>query len=732
MAAYIVEMQKLARTCKFGDSLQENLRDSIAHGVRDENLKRKLFEDKTLTYRKLMEICSAWEETQTGLKVEKETIQVSGNVGGERQINRVRKTYHQNQNARENCKCCGKPYHTREKCRYRNCVCNYCSIKGHLESICWKKKTGAEKVNVEKSDKKKSGSFQNIDKAGKKTETSNRNKKVHNVETRRTGSDEDDDIFVRKLYSIRTISVESKKPTFLEVEVENVKLRMELDNGADISCINAELYEKEFKNCPLLETTSVQMAYDNHTFEMLGYITVNAKLQGNIASKLKLYVVKNGSHPLIGREWFEPLGIELSVKINAMKAVSESADDVIKKFTEVEFPDVFSEKLGRYKFTKASLVLREGAKPKYCRPRPLPFSIREKVTAELERLIKAGVLVPVKVSDWGTPIVPVGKSNGDVRVCGDYKITVNPELVVDRFPLPKIEDLFLQIADSEFFTTFDLAHAYQQIELDEDARKILTLSTLIGLLEPTVLMFGIASAPGIFQREIEKVMAGLECVASFLDDVIIGGKNFEHHKQLCREVLKRFRNEGLTINRKKCVFFKTTLKYLGFCVDKKGISMDPDKVEAIVKAPQPKTKKEVQAFIGMLAYVIKFIPNAAEVLRPLYDLIKKEAPEKVKTSEEIISALVKVKKLVQESTYLAHFDPNKPIVLRCDASPVGVGGVLLHIIDEEEVPIAYTSRTLSAAEKVYAEIDREALAIVYCVQKFDKYIYIWYKICVRD
>ena len=165
--------------------------------------------------------------------------------------------------------------------------------------------------------------------------------------------------------------------------------------------------------------------------------------------------------------------------------------------------------------------------PQFFKPRPVPFTLKEKIADELRRLETIGVMEKVEFSDWATPIVPVLKPDGSVRICGDYKVTINPVLDVPEHPMPTADDLFTQLNGGEKFTKLDLSSLYQQVLLDEESRKYVTINTHLGLFRYTRLPFGVASSPAIFQKIMDSVMNGLQGVGGILDDLIITGSNDE-------------------------------------------------------------------------------------------------------------------------------------------------------------------------------------------------------------
>lgn len=148
---------------------------------------------------------------------------------------------------------------------------------------------------------------------------------------------------------------------------------------------------------------------------------------------------------------------------------------------------------------------------------PVPFALKPKIESELERLVKSGVLVKTEFSDWATPIVPVVKPNGNIRICGNFKITLNPHLKIIHFPLPRIEYLFTQLQGGQKFSKIDLSEAYQQIVLSEQSRKLVTISTHKGLFSYTRLPYGITTAPAIFQNIMEQMftMPGVVCFLGY-------------------------------------------------------------------------------------------------------------------------------------------------------------------------------------------------------------------------
>lgn len=255
----------------------------------------------------------------------------------------------------------------------------------------------------------------------------------------------------------------------------------------------------------------------------------------------------------------------------------------------------------------------------------------------------------------------------------------------------------------------------------ESSQKYLTINTLKGLYRYRRLCFGVSSAPSIFQSIMDQILSNMSGVSCYYDDILIGGSSYEDSKDKLLKVLKRLNDHNVKIRFDKCKFLQPSVKYLGHILSKNGISPTQDKIEAIVRAPAPKDKQQLQAYLGLLNYYNRFLPNCSSELKPLYNLLR--ANVEFCWSKECQSAFDKSKKLIVSTSFMEFFDPNKEIVLAADASPYGLGCVLSHVVENQEKPVIFGSSTLNPAEQNYSQLHREALAIIFAVKKFEKYLY---------
>ena len=261
------------------------------------------------------------------------------------------------------------------------------------------------------------------------------------------------------------------------------------------------------------------------------------------------------------------------------------------------------------------------------------------------------------------------------------------------------EDLFGSLSGGKAFSKVDLAHAYMQIPLDDEAKKLTTINTHRGLFQYNRLPFGIASAPAIFQRTIETVLQGISDTSVYIDDILVTGATEEQHMQNLDEVLTRLEEAGLRLKQDKCQFLLSEVEYLGHVLSAEGLQPSQKNVQAIQKVPTPETVTQLKSFLGMVTYYLKFLPNLADTLSPLYSLLQKGSKWQWGESQE--KAFTRVKEQLSSPVVLTTFNPDKELILQCDASPYGVGAVLAHKEEDgSERPIAYSSRTLAPVRSV--------------------------------
>ncbi|XP_041651122.1 uncharacterized protein K02A2.6-like [Cheilinus undulatus] len=510
-------------------------------------------------------------------------------------------------------------------------------------------------------------------------------------------------------------------PYTVDLKLNGKDVNFEIDTGCSLTVVNEHVFKKVWENTksPLVKPAKIKLeTYTGDPVEVLGTAQVWVRYKQQ-RRKLHLVVVKGYGPSLLGRGWLEELHLRWKeIKNRHQQNMWKTTLQLVLSKHE----HVFKDELGTLKGTKATIHVKLNAVPRFFRPRSVPYAMRAKVDEELDRLLKEGIITPVKYAEWAAPVVPILKPTGSVRLCGDYKLTVNTVSSLEQYPIPRVEDLFAALSGGTQFTKLDMSHAYQQILMDEESRKYLTVNTHRGLFTYNRLPFGVASAPAIFQRTMESLLKGIPFVTVYLDDILVSGVDEADHLENLDTVLARLEEAGLRLKRNKCTFLQEQVEYLGHRVDRQGLHPVEKKVKAIMEAPAPTNVTELKSYLGLLNYYNKFLPNLATLLAPLHELLRQDVKWTWKQKQE--EAFQRSKALLHSAQVLVHYSADRELILSCDASPYGVGAVLSHVMEDgSEKPLGFMSRTLSPAETRYSQLDKEGLAVIFGIQRFHKYLY---------
>ena len=322
-------------------------------------------------------------------------------------------------------------------------------------------------------------------------------------------------------------------------------------------------------------------------------------------------------------------------------------------------------------------------------------------------------------TDWCSGMVAVPKKSGSVRICVDLQ-RLNESVLREVHPLPRVEETLAQLAGAKVFSKLDANSGFWQIPLEEESRLLTTFLTPFGRFCFNKLPFGICSASEHFQKQMSRLLEGLEGVVCQVDDVLVHAPDQKSHDARLNAVLTRMKEKGVTLNREKCSFSQTQLKFLGHMVDEHGVSPDPDKTAAVREMRPPRNITEVRRLLGLANQLGKFSPNLAEISQPLRELLKKNREWLWGPDQD--HALKQLKEELTKPTVLALYNPARDVKISADASSFGLGAVLLQKHEGGWKPVAYASRSMTEAEKRYAQIEKEALATVWSCERFSDYV----------
>ena len=427
-----IALRECAVDCHFAN-LQEALCDRFVLGLHDIDIQRELLnKDVDLTYDVALQTALTREAVSNEYKQlrdltlnvsgsQGETAHDSGNVSQPAEVHHVKYSKHGTAGQRQHyvagskrqmskhvfgkCKHCGRRNHRSEDCHFRNAVCHVCKVRGHIKPVCRKAKAGKNIYSLSA----------NADDG-------------HSVDSASTESDG---------YPCHTFSVNNvhntvvqaaaTKPFLIDVKVQNRKIRMELDTGSAVTVISKSEFDK-FGICRLIRpVTTILKTHTQEEIQPLGVTTVRVEYQDQTRI-LEMYVVNHNGPTLFGRSWLRSLKLDWQA-IHSVATVSAANEgDTKHKLQEMlkKFESLFRPGIGQLKGYKAKLHMKPGGCPKFFKHRPMPYSIGEKVSEDIDRLVHGCILSPVSHSEWATPIVPICKRDGSVRICGDFKVTVNP------------------------------------------------------------------------------------------------------------------------------------------------------------------------------------------------------------------------------------------------------------------------------------------------------------------
>ncbi len=514
----------------------------------------------------------------------------------------------------------------------------------------------------------------------------------------------------------------------IKMFVNGRNVQFQVDTGSDITCMS----RSTFDNLNLVGATLQKSDKKSQIIVASGHmVPAHSVFISSVLVRyrdrefrLVLRVVDCSFPTLLGRDWMNALfgdgWFERMTSVNALKGLKTFEQEREEFIAEMSKSVVFQPGVGRVSEHEACLNLKESCQPKFHKARPVAYAEKDEISAELDRLVDCGYYQMIEKSDWASPIVSVRKPDGTIRLCGDYKRTLNPALDMKCYPLPIVEDCFVKMKGGIHFTKIDIKQAFNSLPLRACDQELATINTHRGLYKPLVLPYGIKTATSSFQETMDKLLGDMDYVATRVDDIICTGPTTKQHLDTVREVMRRLEKCGFKCRAEKCQFLEDKVIYLGYEISKQGVRPCKSKVETLTKAPYPTCLSELVSFLGAVQYYSRFLKNLSTLIEPLNRLRTSEW----RFEEEEKRCFDELKKRLTSNEVLTFYDPKLPIRLDCDASSYGIGAVI-SIVDKDGVdrPIEFISRTLSPTERRYAQIEREALSIVWAVKRLHRYLY---------
>ena len=688
---FVCRLRQKAATCEFTET-NEAIRDQLIDGCRDIALRKKFLEKTgVVDLKSLTDIARAHEAVEQQLRQMSlhESTAAPGRVNAlakqkpPRSAKKPTKEKHSNS---QRCYRCNKPGHfgRDESCPARGTTCRKCGGKDHYEVCCRSRK-----------------------KIGKSPQV-------------KAVAPEHDDSDSSEGYAFR-ISDSERRRNNLEVSIGNVSAHIIVDSGASVNVVGRDTWQ-DLKRQKVKCTSSAShreiYSYGaKDPLPTLGTFKANVKA-GVREAECEFVVVDCKAETLLSRESSEALGLlKIGYDVNAVEA---TCDDTYCKEILQKYPGI-GDGVGKRTDRQVSLHIDRDVTPAAQPLRRVAYSQKTKVESKIWKLLDDDIIEPASgPTSWVNPVVVVPKPDGDIRLCIDMR-RANEAIVRERHPIPTAEEVLQEMAGAEVFSKIDLKWGYHQLELSPDSRDITTFVTHVGLFRFKRLMFGINAASELYQHEINKIIQGIPGVRNISDDIAICGKTRAEHDERLHETLRRLHSAGLTINMDKCAFGVSKMTFFGYSVSNKGVDIEDQKVKAIREAREPESASEVRSFLGLVNFVARFIPDLSTTAEPLRQLTRHDVPFMFGEKER--TAFVKLKEAISSANTLGFYDPKAKTSVIADASPVGLGAVLVQEGECGPRIISYASRSLSDVERRYSQTEREALALVWACEKFHLYVY---------
>ncbi|KAJ0176070.1 hypothetical protein K1T71_008244 [Dendrolimus kikuchii] len=688
--SFLVRLRKQAEKCNF-DKKEDHLIDQITEKCTSPELRKKILTvGDSITLQKIVTEANTLEVVNDQLQIYEDKKQVNQekkqeNIEINAIYNRNKKEgkYKTRQVNHKNIRPCGRCGSKSHLSDYKECpalgrTCFNCSKPGHFRQFCRTAGTKRKANEQEKSENQ---------------QNSKGNKKAR--------------VEVDYVFNIDNDAT-------VECTLGGIQTKMLVDSGCKVNLITQETWEVLKEKRAVIHN---QETKPNKTLLAYGSLTP-LNIKGSFETEIKIndraeqttvYVIAGGTRDLLGKETATLLGV-LKIGIDVNKI-----DELILQ----PFP--------KLKNVLVEISIDDNVQPVAQPYRRISLPIEREVENKIQDLLSRDIIEEVHgPSRWVSPMVPIMKENGDLRLCVDMR-RANAAIMRENHPLPCMDKLLPEIGKAKYFSKLDIKDAFHHLELHPDCRHITTFITSKGLYRYKRLMFGISCAPEIFQKVLERLLIKCDGVINFIDDILIFGNSEEQHDIRLEKVLKVLKENNVQLNKQKCIFKVKKVNFLGHELSSDGIKPLPKYIESIANFRVPATIEELQSFLGLVNYVNKWLPNLATKTEPLKELLRNKLGKKtfIKPfwSSKQDKAFKELKEALTQIQSLGYYDIKDKTQVIADASPVGLGAILIQTDTKGPRVIAYGNRTLTDCERKYSQTEKEALALVWSVEHFNIFLF---------
>ncbi|XP_064476830.1 uncharacterized protein K02A2.6-like [Ornithodoros turicata] len=661
LEAFYRDLRIQAKSCAFATLEDSMIRDQIVYGITNKKLRQRLLRETDLSMDKAVTMCRASEiETLRSLTFEEKEKGVD-KVNATRNWTREQ---HSDRGADRRCGNCNF-VHRHGTCPAFGKICRRCQKYNHFASCCRAAVNDISAAPVEDS--------------------------------------------IEEFSVLEIGSCTSQGPNWIiSAHVSGHPISFKVDTGAQANLLPRSWVQRNVPRAEVRHTSARLRSYSGGVIAHCGVTTLQMAYNGN-TDPVQFFVVKKARTPILDLSACEQFKL-----ISRVGAVLHMTDEGRKMLND--FPRVFRG-LGCVNRTY-KMELKEGTVPVVQPARRIPHALRRPVEQELHRLVDAGILRKADgPTDWVSPMVIARKKNGQLRLCLDPR-RINEHLKREHYQLPKREDIQAELADARVFSTLDANSGYHQIPSTKKPPRFVLWARRLDDITTSGSRFVYHQPPKFFMANI---FEGLLGVRVYIDDILVWGKTQQEHNERLRAVLIRAQEQHLTLNLEKCNFSRTEVEFLGDVISSEGIRPSPQLISSVQEFSHPTDKKQLHRFLGLINYFGKYIPDLATKTEQLRALLREDSI--FEWSPATQKEWSHLKQALTTAPLLALFDLHKPTKVATDASRVGLGAPPFQKHQQGWRPVAYASRVLSESETRYSQIEKEALGIVFGMEKFHDFVY---------
>ena len=755
ITAYTARLREKAKKCEFGEVHDERILEHIIQTIDNKAIIQKTINKKWDLSQFLQEASQIEDvnrqvkEMKTVQEEEKSVARVENRRPANHRPRRGRSNHprpnqSQEQGKQSKCNKCGYDHKRHDRCPAFGKKCSKCNKWNHFASVC------------------QSSSNSSQDNQKPRNPCKEYKGRVRKAEEEEDSTSSDDEYFqkaVKVNLHAKKVSDTPDSDKTITVRLDDVDVKVEPDSGADINLMDEHQFKalaNRSKTKLTLQPSKAKLSTLQHKLEVKGeFQTI---IRNQTCGKPARFVVVRGrinSPPLICKNTLLQLGM---MKIQHDGGLAQPNDMKIQKEhshvkaakqqkEEQEMMNIVDrynhefEGIGKIHDKKndkemyGKFNMKPEAVPIAQKPRQVPYYLETPLKQWLDQGVEEDIFEKVPENEpitWCSPVVVQPKPSFTktakeqlkphmIRASVDLRV---PNKYMERSRItqpPVVEDFVHKFHDCTIWTKLDLRQGYHQLVLDPKSRSVATFSTPWGNYRPKRLVFGAKASQDLFDDAMQRIFGDIPRCLNQRDDILLGARDWTEHNQTLETVLQRVNDFGITLNREKCQFGKSTIEFYGYKFSQEGLMPTEEKVRAVKECPKPESKTEVRSFLGMTGYLSKFIPRYASLTKPLRDLTLKET--KFHWEEEEQSAFQQLKDSISSKDVIAFFNPKLPIMVRTEASyNEGLSAGLFQKTEKGWQPVHFISRTLTDTEKLYSQTEKDALCVKWSKERFSIYL----------